>query len=388
MTGVLTAVGDVALLRLARRREDPSTASWLLLLTQTNWFLLYSGSRTLATTLETSLLLICLASYPHPRALGLAALSVMMRPTAALAWLPIAPLFCVSILPSMPFKKLFALLLAPLAAVLLAVMADSLFYGSPTLTPLNFFKVNVMHDLGSFYGVQGWWWYFSHTLIPILGPLLIPALLGLPSISALLSLPILSTIFVLSLLPHKEMRFLHPILPLLLFSAARYFSKRFKSPPSSRATLLFFLANIPLTLYLSLLHQQGVVAAAEHLGKQKENALILMPCHSTPLYSHIHSEVAVRFLTCHPPLHGKKLEEEEAEAFYRAPRSWIDLQYPLNSRNSPIPGNVLFFDNLEEKVGGALRARGLQPCLSWHHTHFPEGRIGARVLLYCRRPPH
>ena len=277
MTGVLTAVGDVALLRLARRREDPSTASWQLLLTQTNWFLLYSGSRTLATTLETSLLLICLASYPHPRALGLAALSVMMRPTAALAWLPIAPLFCVSILPSMPFKKLFALLLAPLAAVLLAVMADSLFYGSPTLTPLNFFKVNVMHDLGSFYGVQGWWWYFSHTLIPILGPLLIPALLGLPSISALLSLPILSTIFVLSLLPHKEMRFLHPILPLLLFSAARYFSKRFKSPPSSRATLLFFLANIPLTLYLSLLHQQGVVAAAEHLSKQKENALILMP---------------------------------------------------------------------------------------------------------------
>ena len=90
MTGTLTAMGDVALLRLARRREDPSTASWLLLLTQTNWFLLYSGSRTLATTLETSLLLLALASYPHPRALGLAALGVMMRPTAALAWLPLA----------------------------------------------------------------------------------------------------------------------------------------------------------------------------------------------------------------------------------------------------------------------------------------------------------
>ena len=387
MTGALTAMGDVALLRLARRREDPSTASWLLLLTQTNWFLLYSGSRTLATTLETSLLLLALASYPHPRALGLAALSVMMRPTAALAWLPLAPLFCATILPPMPFRKVLAMLLPPLAALLFAVMADSLFYGSPIITPLNFFKANVMHDLSSFYGVQGWWWYLSNTLIPILGPLLIPALLGLPRLPAFLSLPILSTIFVLSLLPHKEMRFLHPILPLLLFSAAKYLAKRFKSPPSSRTTLLFFLANIPLTMYLSLLHQQGVVAAAVHLGKQREGALVLMPCHSTPLYSHIHSEVAVRFLTCQPPLHGEKVEEEEAEAFYRAPRSWIDLQYPLNSSYPLIPGNVLLFDNLEDKVGGALRARGLLPCLSWHHTHFPEGRIGGRVLLYCRRSP-
>ena len=358
----------------------------LLLTPQTNWFLLYSGSRTLSTSLETSLLLISLASYPQPRALGLASLSVMMRPTAALAWLPLAPLFCTTILPSLPFKKLLVLPLAPLAALLLAAMVDSFFYGFPIFTPLNFFKANVVEDLSSFYGVQGWWWYLSHTLVPILGPLLLPALLGLSGLPAFLSLPIISTIFVLSLLPHKEMRFLHPILPLLLFSAARYLAKRLKSPPSSRATLLLFLANIPLTIYLSLLHQQGVVAAAVHLGKEKEGALVLMPCHSTPLYSHIHEDVPVRFLTCNPPLHGQPVEEEEAEIFYKAPRAWIDLNYPLNSSYPSLPGNVLLFDNLEPQVGGALRARGLQPCLSWHHTHFPEGRIGSRVLLYCRRP--
>ena len=39
MTGVLTAFGDLALLKLARRREDPSTVSWLLLLTQVWKFL-------------------------------------------------------------------------------------------------------------------------------------------------------------------------------------------------------------------------------------------------------------------------------------------------------------------------------------------------------------
>ena len=39
MTGALTAFGDLALLKLARRREDPSTVSWLLLLTQVWKFL-------------------------------------------------------------------------------------------------------------------------------------------------------------------------------------------------------------------------------------------------------------------------------------------------------------------------------------------------------------
>ena len=47
----------------------------------------------MATTLEAALLQLALSCYPSHRALGLAALSVMLRPTAALAWLPLAPLY-------------------------------------------------------------------------------------------------------------------------------------------------------------------------------------------------------------------------------------------------------------------------------------------------------
>ena len=337
---------------------------------------MYSGSRTLANTLETSLLLLALASYPSHRALGLAALSVMVRPTAVLAWLPLAPLYCLTTLPSLPLSRLVSLPLLPLAAVILTVTVDSIYYGGFAFTPWTFFHTNVMQDVSSFFGSHPYYWYLSHALLPILGPLLLPAVLGLPRLPSLLSLPILSTLLVLSLLPHKEMRFLQPILPLLLYSAACHLAKKCQGPPSSRVTLALLLTNLPLALYLCQVHQQGVVEASLHLGCQASPALLLMPCHSTPLYSHIHRDIAVRHLSCLPPLPGEGAEE--AETFYRDPVAWLEEEYPHS-----LPHNVVMFDSLEQEVEGWLRARGRVPCLSWFHTHFPEGRVGARVLLYC-----
>jgi len=353
--------------------------AWLLLLLETNWFLLYSGSRTLATTVETALLQVGLACYPRHSALGLAALALMVRPTSALPWIPLALLYLFSTLPSLPLRRLATLPLLPLLAVLVCTTSDSFYYGTPTLTPLTFLRHNVASNLSSFYGVEEWRWYLTHTLPPTLGPLLLPATLGLPSLPATTSLPILSTLATLSFLPHKEMRFLQPILPLLLYSAARFLSHHYSSLPSSRSTLLLLLTNIPLALYLSLMHQQGVTAAALHLGDVEGGALVLMPCHSTPLYSHVHAPAPLAFLTCRPPLPGEG--EEEQEVFYRDPVAWLAATYPPPS---PIPPNVLLFDVLEPVVGRELAARGLQPCRSWHHSHFPRGRTGARVLLYCR----
>ena len=53
MTGALTAFGDLALLKLARRREDPSTVSWLLLLTQV-WKSLPTSCQPLLTLAHSS----------------------------------------------------------------------------------------------------------------------------------------------------------------------------------------------------------------------------------------------------------------------------------------------------------------------------------------------
>lgn len=64
MTGLLTALGDHSFYQFVRRREGRGCASWLLLLVQTNWFLLYSGSRTVINTAEMSLLSLGISLYP------------------------------------------------------------------------------------------------------------------------------------------------------------------------------------------------------------------------------------------------------------------------------------------------------------------------------------
>ena len=258
MTGTMTAMADYATYNMVKRREGSSCAAWFLLLLQTNWFSLYSGSRTVINTLETSLFCLGLSVYPRPLYLSMVSLSVMLRPTIAVAWLPICLEHLLSTLRTKGIIKIIQLSVAPVITILLVFLLDSLFYGRWTLTPLNFFQMNIVHNLGQFYGTHPPYWYLTHALIPILGPLLIPVMLDLPRSPRLVMLPCISTITFLSLLPHKEMRFLQPILPLLLYSAARFLSTWVRRPPSSTWVVCMVFINIPLALYLSLVHQRVV----------------------------------------------------------------------------------------------------------------------------------
>ena len=81
MTGALTAFGDLALLKLARRREDPSTVSWLLLLTQV-WKFLPTSCQPLLT-LAHSCSLLYLLTFSHSCSL--------LRPTGSSSTLARAP---------------------------------------------------------------------------------------------------------------------------------------------------------------------------------------------------------------------------------------------------------------------------------------------------------
>ena len=86
-----------------------------------------------------------------------------------------------------------------------------------------------------------------------------------------------------------------------------------------RAAALVCLAlQVPAAIYLSTVHQRGPVAVmdvlASHakalIGSSPSSAttapmmtvLFLMPCHSTPFHSHVHSaSVSMAFLDCSPP---------------------------------------------------------------------------------------
>jgi len=400
--GALTAVGDVAMYRWVERREGRSAGAWHLLLSLTNWHSCYSGSRTLINTLETSLLCLSLPLYPSsPFYLPIAAAMVMIRPTAAITWLPLLLLHLHQLWRTNHLQHLLRLALPPIVTVLAIVCLDSWFYNRFTFVPLNFFQYNVLHNLSSIYGTHPPWWYLTNALIPTLGPLLIPIIAALPSTPSIITAPSLTTLLTLSLLPHKEMRFLQPILPLLLYPAATKLAKWTRGPPWRRTQMylttgLSLLAvNAPIALYLSLVHQRGVVDVvgwASTRSPAPQSLQFLMPCHSTPLYSHIHKNITTRFLTCEPNLLGDSNHVDEADEFYRDPMAWLHTHYPLTSNiarrldpSIPHLPTIALFDVLQTAVQGFLDDRGYVKCSSHFHANFAEGRVGREVLAFC--PP-
>ena len=321
-TGLLSALGDTVCYGWVRRREGRATAAWWLLLANTNWFALYSGSRTLVTSLEYVLVCLTLAAHPRPAYLGLVAVSVMLRPTAALVWLPVVLPHLLTTARQRGLPALVGLLVRPVLAAAALVLLDSAWYGRWTLTPYNFFLVNVSYGLASVYGVQPVFWYLSHALPSILGPVVFAAVLGMPHCPALVTAPLASTLITLSLQPHKEMRFLHCLLPLLLYSAAGWLARREGGPPPARWVASLALLSTPPALYLSLVHQRGVTAAAQWLGSNPavQSALYLLPCHGAPLYSHAHRPaLSLAFLTCQPNLTGAADHVDQADLFYSGP---------------------------------------------------------------------
>ncbi|OLY84156.1 GPI mannosyltransferase 3 [Smittium mucronatum] len=120
--------------------------------------------------------------------------------------------------------------------------------------------------------------------------------------------------------------------------------------PSKRTTILILaLTNIPIGLFTNLLHARGVVDVMRYLRKNTANGKVtdigfLMPCHSTPFYSHIHKPVPMWFLTCDPPQNKEDLISHywEANEFDINPENFIKSNFV--SRDSNLVTSISFTD--------------------------------------------
>lgn len=122
-------------------------------------------------------------------------------------------------------------------------------------------------------------------------------------------------------------------------------------------------ANIAPAAYFSLIHQKGTVEVMPHLAKiareyrdedgHNARLLFLMPCHSTPYFSHIHQNVTMRFLTCEPNLNNQNNYVDEADHFYNDPLAWYKFHIPVYPR-SATPSHLILFDNLVDKLPEVL----------------------------------
>lgn len=138
-------------------------------------------------------------------------------------------------------------------ALLTGMIIDTWYYGEWAFTPWNYFKTNIIHDAASNFGVSPWWSYLlwlSQTMLPPFSIIILLAftyaLVGRRS--NVLTWIIVPFMIVHLIVPHKELRFLFPLInaaPALL--AVTYFdlSARLVIRRSSIALLIGFgIANI------------------------------------------------------------------------------------------------------------------------------------------------
>lgn len=289
-------------------------------------------------------------------------------------------------------------LLCGSAGLVLSALSDRLYFGQWTFPPYQFLQFNISADLAVFYGEMDWHYYLSQGITQLTMTFLPFALAGLytsitsraPGATALqtntlktLSFTVITTIVILSLVSHKEVRFILPLLPTLHVLAAPSFAASFSAPPGrqpsqTKTAILAGLltVNLVIATYLSLFHAAAPISVMHFLRHDFERlhpdrlglhptqpitnhyhaldipgtpaheadnttasgelfALFLTPCHATPWRSHlVYPALRARALTCEPPLHTPPRSAERAAYRDETKRFYEGFQGEDDDRNS------------------------------------------------------
>ncbi|XP_062326533.1 GPI mannosyltransferase 3 [Osmerus eperlanus] len=399
LQALLAALGDIKLYSLIRTLEPSDTARWTLFCQLSSWFTWYCCTRTLTNTMETTLTALALCYYPLPgtkthsstKYLTLVAMAVIVRPTALIVWLP---LLMQHFWRENNKLRLVTHHCLPIGALTLGVstLIDCMFYGKTTLVQYNFLKFNILHNVAEFYGSHPWHWYLSQGFVAVIGPhlpLFLHGCMLAPKKYRILLVTVIWTVAVYSLLAHKEFRFIYPVVPLcMVFCGISLASLK---AWRKKVACVLLVSNLVPALYTGLVHQRGTLDVMGHLqtlchnsqsaGSIQPDIYFLMPCHSTPFYSHVHCPMRMRFLECPPDLHGNSSYVDEAEHFFDDPLLWLRDSFPYKSS---LPTHLVLFDVLEKEISVFLKGNKYIRSAEIFHTHMPEGRVGGGILVYER----
>ncbi|KAK5127479.1 hypothetical protein LTR85_006818 [Meristemomyces frigidus] len=471
----VAAAGDFFTWQLSRqvyRSDHPASLAALALSVFSPWQW-FCSVRTLSNALETTLTIGALSYWPWtwlirqgpvkatakdatpPTGLNLAltaaAVACILRPTNIVIWATVAVtcLYRYGDLNKAAILSRHAVVCGS-STLAVAVGMDRTYYGEWTFPPLKFLYFNVVQSLSVFYGANRPDYYFTEGLPLLLTTALPFAAVGMwqalrpgpqrPALtgfrerqsSFVLAVAVLVTVVMMTMISHKEVRFIYPLLPLLHVLAAKPLAAFFNPfpMPVSRLRLglmlLLVTANICIAAYVSLVHQRGIVDVLHYLRHEQEVRLVstpftnvssasnnvtvgfLMPCHSTPWRSHlVHPEINAWALTCEPPLNvaveDRASYQDEADVFYAEPRSWIDenmadrttiLKAPVTRTSSGNSGTerrdwpeyLVFFQRLQPVLAHVLGATRYQECWRGFNTHWhDDGRRQGDVVVWCLR---
>lgn len=377
-------------------------SKWCLFAISINWYWYYCATRSLINSFETSLTIIALSIFPWRDRensysfLWIISFLFTIRPTSAIIWLPLCFYhICTRSKDLLHLIKNYLLIGATCLSI--STIIDSLCYGTFVITPWEFFKINVLNNISESYGVENPFWYFLSGLPVILGIEYFTFMRSILRIfywrqfhrETILLITIFWTIFVFSCLGHKEFRFILPLLPIIIYiNNSFYGTKRISELRRKLFVFLFILSNLIPGLYFSLIHQRGSLNTLEFirndLSNEKDSILFLTPCHATPLYSHLHKNVSVRFLKCEPNLENKIGYIEEAQQFFASPQFWINENYEKIDQKF-LPDYIVVYDNFEKSINFFLTK--YKEIYKSFDSHFPQPKYGNYLVVYKKNHP-
>lgn len=408
--GIQAAFGEFYSIKFIQKRW-PNTGRLAILIVLLSPWNNFFATRSFSNALEAALTAYALYKWPFHwskilsddesyseyldttiKSLSAIGFAAIIRPTTVLLW----------ILPAFQqikrYRTTFIFEAAFVAYVVLqySVILDSFYYGSICLPVLNFLKFNVTGS-ASFYGVNDWHYYVTQAL-PLLTVAYLPFFMeslvrNMKRDTEALSMAMIM-ILALSLIGHKEVRFLSPVLPIINGCVADSVA-RFNTRAHNRRSRLWkrlilglmFGVNIVTIWYSTQVHQRGVMDLMSYVAKHQEiqDLILLMPCHSTPWQSTLHRRANFRFLTCEPPLGLSPSEvsiyRDEADQFYDNPVLFLKELHD----SAPFYGYVATFSSSKEELEYFWRTERQPYHLErrWFNSHFhDDSRRRGDVLLY------
>ncbi|KAK2708254.1 GPI mannosyltransferase 3-like isoform X1 [Artemia franciscana] len=348
LQGFVTALGDFLFLKIIKKELGKKAYNWSLFFLMTNWFYIYTGNRALTNTVEMSLLHIAYYFYPWRKEQKgvwfykvIGVLSFWIRPSGLIFY------FTLIILHFYRYPKEFMMSLrfsipSSILVVTLSIYADYWCYEEFSITPYNFIDFNVLKQASAQFGIERVTFYLywccpfmlTHACIP--AALFILSRLKFWKRSALTAdkILVLNTVFpliMLSLNPHKEERFIIPIMPTLLVlcgtAVAEFFEyNRFSKQNIRRLQILLvveiLLPNIMGLFYFTYWFMGAMSYGMRDLAYELKtypnpNLLMLITCFQFRMYSQIHLEMPVKYIDC------------SDDGFFSNPTEWLKYYYQL-----------------------------------------------------------
>ena len=443
--GIISACADYYITKFHDFNFGKRSQKWFIILYSSNVYLLYCGSRTLVNTLEMNL--TCFALYNYSKAISehlynessksarrvfegtafnclreniwvneivyviIISISFVIRPTTAIFWLPLVVYHVYLLMKQRTIISTLVCKLVPCASLILTISIglDSIMHEKTVFVPWNFFKINFMQKIGSQYGVEPWNYYLTHTIFPLLNISSVVIVGGIKQSakqnrsSRIYLLSTLWTITLLSTLAHKEQRFLLPVFPLLLCYGADYLQRlEFREKYKKIIAAIIIISNLFPLSYLLFAHKVGQTNVVYYLAKDFETSkndefyrtdiLFLLPCHSTPYYSHFHLNHPLDFLECPPVLDNNWKDysegKDESDFFFENPKEWIKKELLAPSEGRKLPSHIVIYDTQASLTifQEFASKNNFVKCMDVFNAVFPENRkVGKRILVYCKK---